>query len=114
MRQIDLPAAQPELIAEQLHATFGIDPAEILNISAKTGEGVGAVLQAIQERIPPPKGDADSALKALLFDSSLVRPVINMDFCLTNYILVRYDRYRGVISLVSIQDGVMRKGSVLD
>jgi len=75
----------------QIHSIFGIDPADVLHISAKTGEGIDALLRAIVERIPPPSGETTGRLKAFLFDSS-------------------YDRYRGVISLVSIQDGVLRKG----
>lgn len=68
--QIDLPAAQPEIVAAQMQATFGIDPRDMLQISAKSGKGVEAVLQAIVERIPPPKGEISSPLKAFLFDSS--------------------------------------------
>ena len=67
--QIDLPAAQPERIAAQLQATFGIDPSEIICISAKTGVGVEDVLAAIIERIPSPKGLETEPFKALLFDS---------------------------------------------
>lgn len=70
--QIDLPAAQPERIIAQIESTFGLDPEEVLSISAKSGEGVQAVLEAIVKRIPPPEGDADKPLKAFLFDSSLV------------------------------------------
>ncbi|KAH7910765.1 P-loop containing nucleoside triphosphate hydrolase protein [Hygrophoropsis aurantiaca] len=91
LNKIDLPASQPERIAAQLQSTFGIDPSDVLQISAKTGKGVEHVLHAIIERIPPPHGNADEPLKAFLFDSL-------------------YDRYRGVISLVRIQDGVLRKG----
>ncbi|KAJ3506153.1 hypothetical protein NLJ89_g7026 [Agrocybe chaxingu] len=91
MNKIDLPAAQPERIAAQIQATFGIDPSEILLISAKTGQGVKTVLEAILRRIPPPAARAEAPLKAFLFDSF-------------------YDKYRGVISLVSLQDGVLRKG----
>ncbi|KAI0306413.1 GTP-binding protein lepa [Multifurca ochricompacta] len=91
LNKIDLPAAQPERVKAQIHSIFGINPADVLHISAKTGEGISAVLQAIVERIPPPSGEITGNLKAFLFDSS-------------------YDRYRGVISLVSIQDGVLRKG----
>ncbi|KAJ6497077.1 P-loop containing nucleoside triphosphate hydrolase protein [Mycena vitilis] len=91
LNKIDLPASQPERIAAQMQATFGIDPAEIIQISAKTGRGVDQVLQAIIERIPPPSGTTKGALKAFLFDSM-------------------YDRYRGVISLVAIQDGILKKG----
>ncbi|EMD38064.1 hypothetical protein CERSUDRAFT_134612 [Gelatoporia subvermispora B] len=91
LNKIDLPAAQPEQIAVQMQAAFGIDPEEVIQISAKTGKGVDAVLRAIIERIPPPTGEATAPLKAFLFDSS-------------------YDRYRGVISLVNIREGVLRKG----
>ncbi|KAH9966832.1 GTP-binding protein lepa [Russula dissimulans] len=91
LNKIDLPAAQPDRVKAQIHSIFGIDPADVLHISAKTGEGIGAVLRAIVERIPPPSGETTGRLKAFLFDSS-------------------YDRYRGVISLVSIQEGVLRKG----
>jgi translation elongation factor EF-4 len=56
-----------------MHSIFGIDPADVLHISAKTGEGISAVLRAIVERIPPPSGEVTGRLKAILFDSSLVR-----------------------------------------
>jgi len=91
LNKIDLPAAQPDRVKEQMHSIFGIEPADVLHISAKTGHGISAVLRAIVERIPPPPEDTSGSLKAILFDSS-------------------YDRYRGVISLVSIQGGVLRKG----
>lgn len=71
--QIDLPAAQPERIVAQIESTFGLHPEEVLHISAKSGEGVQAVLEAIVQRIPPPRGDPNSPLKAFLFDSSFVR-----------------------------------------
>ncbi|KAF8637365.1 hypothetical protein AX17_002864 [Amanita inopinata Kibby_2008] len=91
LNKIDLPAAQPERVAAQLQATFDLDPSDILCISAKTGRGVEAVLDAIISRIPPPKGLEVNPFKALLFDSF-------------------YDKYRGVISLLSIQNGVLQKG----
>lgn len=91
LNKIDLPAAQPELMAAQMEAAFGIDPTDILHISAKTGKGVEDVLKAVIERVPPPAGDQNAPLKAFLFDSL-------------------YDRYRGVISLISVQGGVIRKG----
>ncbi|KAF8844859.1 GTP-binding protein lepa [Paxillus ammoniavirescens] len=91
LNKIDMPASQPERIVSQLQSIFGIDPVEVLQISAKTGQGVDAVLQAIIERIPPPSASVDKPFKALLFDS-------------------HYDRYRGVISLVSLHNGVIRKG----
>ena len=68
-----MPAAQPEIVAAQMHATFGIDPQDVLRISAKSGSGVESVLRAIVQRIPPPKGEIESPLKAFLFDSSYVR-----------------------------------------
>ncbi|KAJ7286084.1 GTP-binding protein lepa [Mycena rebaudengoi] len=91
LNKIDLPASQPDRIAAQMQTTFGTDPADIIQISAKTGKGVENVLQAIIDRIPPPSGSISAPLKAFLFDSM-------------------YDRYRGVISLVSIQDGILKKG----
>ncbi|KAI0797564.1 GTP-binding protein lepa [Abortiporus biennis] len=91
LNKIDMPAADPERVAAQIQSTFGIDPNDVLQISAKTGKGVDKVLEAILTRISPPKANEDDPLKAFLFDSS-------------------YDRYRGVISLLSIQGGVLRKG----
>ncbi|KAF9265603.1 translation factor GUF1, mitochondrial [Marasmius fiardii PR-910] len=92
LNKIDLPAAQPELIAAQMQSTFGIHPDDILPISAKTGKGVEAVLRAVVERVPPPpSADIKAPVKAFLFDSL-------------------YDRYRGVISLINIQQGILRKG----
>ena len=64
-----MPAAQPERIAAQIQSTFGINPSEVLQISAKTGQGVEAVLEAIINRIPPPSARMDAPLKALMFDS---------------------------------------------
>lgn len=64
-----MPAAQPGRIAAQMQSTFDINPDDILHISAKTGQGVEAVLKAIIERIPPPNGHTKAPLKALLFDS---------------------------------------------
>ncbi|KAG8928691.1 Translation factor guf1 mitochondrial [Tulasnella sp. 418] len=91
LNKIDLPAADPERIMGQMSSTFGIDPDEVLQISAKTGLGVESVLEAIIERVPSPSPSPNTALKALLFDSS-------------------YDRYRGVISLFNVQSGVLRRG----
>lgn len=67
--QIDMPAAQPRLIATQMQSTFGIKPEDILHISAKTGQGVESILTAIVDRIPSPSGLSNAPLKALLFDS---------------------------------------------
>ncbi|KIM79683.1 hypothetical protein PILCRDRAFT_823221 [Piloderma croceum F 1598] len=91
LNKIDMPASQPERIAAQMQSTFDINPEDILHISAKTGQGVESILEAIVKRIPPPSGHTKAPLKALLFDSL-------------------YDRYRGVISLINIQDGTLRKG----
>ncbi|KAI0957857.1 Translation factor guf1 mitochondrial [Taiwanofungus camphoratus] len=91
LNKIDLPAAQPDIIAAQMQSTFGINPIDVLPISAKTGKGVERVLEAIIKQIPPPVGNVSAPLKAFLFDSS-------------------YDRYRGVISLVNIQEGTLQKG----
>jgi len=90
-----------------MEATFGIDPSEILQISAKTGKGVEAVLKAIIERIPPPKASADDPLKAFLFDSLWGTSRLAGS---QSYTGNRYDKYRGVISLISVQGGVLRKG----
>ncbi|KAL4077300.1 P-loop containing nucleoside triphosphate hydrolase protein [Scleroderma yunnanense] len=91
LNKIDMPAADPLRITAQLQSTFGIDSADVLQVSAKTGFGVEKVLQAIIERIPPPSGSMHEPLKAFLFDS-------------------QYDQYRGVISLVNVKQGVIRKG----
>jgi translation elongation factor EF-4 len=64
-----MPAAQPERIAAQMQSTFDIKPEDILHISAKTGQGVESILEAIVERIPPPSGCMSASLKVLLFDS---------------------------------------------
>ena len=91
LNKIDLPAAEPERIMEQIEEVVGIDATEALPISAKTGEGVTEVLEAIVERLPPPKGEVDAPLKALLVDSW-------------------YDSYLGVVVLVRIVDGELRSG----
>jgi len=92
LNKIDLPAAEPEKYAAEIERVLGIDAASILHISAKTGDGVPALLDAIVERIPPPSGEADRALRALIFDSA-------------------YDQYRGVVSSVRVVEGVLRSGS---
>jgi translation elongation factor EF-4 len=92
-----------------MHSIFGIDPADVLHISAKTGEGISDVLRAIVERIPPPSGEITGKFKAFLFDSSSVPFFFGIGGCPLHS--RRYDRYRGVISLVSIQDGALRKGA---
>ena len=91
LNKIDLPAAEPERIMEQIEEVVGIDATEALPISAKTGEGVTEVLEAIVERLPPPKGETNAPLKALLVDSW-------------------YDSYLGVVVLVRIVDGLLKPG----
>ncbi|KAG8835361.1 Translation factor guf1 mitochondrial [Serendipita sp. 399] len=91
LNKIDLPAADVDRVANQLEATFRIDPSDILHVSAKTGFGVENVLQEIVHRIPPPPGRTSAPLRALLFDSF-------------------FDHYRGVIMLLSVESGVLKKG----
>ncbi len=88
LNKIDLPAADPLRCASEIEGVLGIADEEILYISAKTGKGVPELLNAIIERIPPPTGDPDAQLKALIFDSY-------------------YDQYRGVISSIRILEGVL-------
>jgi GTP-binding protein LepA len=84
--KIDLPAADPDRTAVEVADLLGDDPAHVLRISAKTGDGVADVLDAIVERVRPPAGDADAPARALVFDSS-------------------YDQYRGVVAFVRVVDG---------
>jgi GTP-binding protein LepA len=89
LNKIDLPAAQPEKYAEELAALVGIAPSDVFRISAKTGEGVPELLEAIVRTIPHPKGDPEAPLRALVFDSI-------------------YDAYRGVIAYLRVVDGTLR------
>ena len=91
LNKIDLPAAEPEKIKQQIEDVIGLDASNAVMISAKTGLGVPDVLEAIVTRLPPPKGDKDATLKALLVDSW-------------------YDAYLGVVVLVRIVDGTLTKG----
>ncbi|HEX8858909.1 MAG TPA: translation elongation factor 4 [Actinomycetes bacterium] len=91
INKIDLPAAQPERVAREIEQVVGIPADEMLRVSAKTGEGVPALLEAIVRRVPPPAGDPDGPTRALIFDSL-------------------YDSYRGVIAYVRMVDGRVRKG----
>ena len=91
LNKVDLPAAEPERIKTQIEDVIGIDAQDAVLISAKTGLGVPDVLEAIITRLPAPKGDRDAPLKALLVDSW-------------------YDAYLGVVVLVRIRDGVLKKG----
>ena len=89
--KIDLPASDIDRVAEQVEDVIGIDASGAIPVSAKTGEGIREVLEAIVHRLPPPKGDRDAPLKAMLVDSW-------------------YDPYLGVIVLVRVVDGVLKKG----
>jgi GTP-binding protein LepA len=89
VNKIDLPQADPDRASAEVADLIGDDPENVLRISAKTGEGVEAVLDAIVERIPAPAGDPDAPPRALIFDSS-------------------YDQYRGVVAFVRVVDGVFR------
>ena len=91
LNKIDLPAAEPDRVRQQIEDVIGIDASEAVMISAKTGLGIPEVLEALVTRLPPPQGDADSELQALLVDSW-------------------YDPYLGVVALVRVQDGVLKKG----
>ncbi|MDF2378846.1 MAG: translation elongation factor 4 [Candidatus Gracilibacteria bacterium] len=100
LNKIDLPAAEPERRAEELSNTLGIDPKDIIHISAKTGQNCESILDAVIERIPAPTGPKEVAdendiskveTKALIFDSN-------------------YDAYRGVVSYVRVQQGELKKG----
>jgi GTP-binding protein LepA len=94
LNKIDLPAADPVRHAREIENVLGLPASEILHISAKTGEGVPELLDAVVERIPAPKGDPDQELAALIFDSY-------------------YDQYRGVISSLRVMQGTLRSGARL-
>ncbi|MDQ3958386.1 MAG: translation elongation factor 4 [Actinomycetota bacterium] len=89
LNKIDLPAAQPEKYAEEMAGLIGCDPGDVHRISAKTGEGVPDLLEAIVQKVPPPSGDPAAPLRALVFDSI-------------------YDSYRGVIAYVRVIDGQLK------
>ncbi|HER20291.1 MAG TPA: elongation factor 4, partial [Chromatiales bacterium] len=91
LNKIDLPAAEPERVKRQIEDVIGLDASDALEISAKTGQGMEAVLEALVARLPAPAGERAGPLKALLVDSW-------------------YDAYLGVVALVRIRDGVLRKG----
>jgi GTP-binding protein LepA len=86
VNKIDLPSADPDAVAREIADLIGDDPEHVLRISAKTGQGVEEVLDAIVDRVPPPSGDPDAPARALIFDSS-------------------YDQYRGVVAFVRVVDG---------
>jgi GTP-binding protein LepA len=91
LNKIDLPAAEPERVAQEIEDVIGIDASHALSVSAKTGLGVQELLEQIVELIPPPKGDPQAPMRALIMDSW-------------------FDNYVGVISLVKLVDGSLEKG----
>ena len=91
LNKIDLPAAEPEKVAREMTSIIGGNPEDVLKISAKTGEGVREVLDAIVNRIPPPSGSPDDPLRALIFDSV-------------------YDAYRGTLVYFRVMDGTIASG----
>jgi GTP-binding protein LepA len=91
LNKIDLPAAEPERVRQQIEDVIGLDASDAVECSAKTGIGIHEVLEAVVRRLPPPKGDANAPLKALLVDAW-------------------YDAYLGVIVLVRVFDGSLRAG----
>src|SRR5207247_431826 len=94
LNKIDLPGAEPERVAGEISELLGEAPDEVLRLSAKTGEGVEEILEAIVRRIPSPEGDCDAPARALIFDSE-------------------FDQYRGVIAYVRVVDGELRKGDAI-
>src|SRR3954447_18998231 len=94
LNKIDLPGAEPERVAGEIHELLGEDPEDIIAISAKTGHGVEELLEAIVQRVPPPQGDLDAPPRALIFDSE-------------------FDQYRGVIAFVRVVDGQFSKDDAI-
>jgi GTP-binding protein LepA len=91
LNKIDLPGAEPERRKQEVHDLIGVDPDDILMVSAKEGVGIPALLEAIVKRVPQPRGNPDAPMRALIFDSY-------------------YDRYRGAIPSVRVVDGALRPG----
>jgi len=94
VNKIDLPGAEPERVARELSELIGEAPDGVLRMSAKTGEGVEEMLEAIVQRVPAPKGDPEAPARALIFDS-------------------QFDQYRGVVAYVRVVDGELRSGQPL-
>jgi GTP-binding protein LepA len=94
VNKIDLPGAEPERVAGEIGELLGELPEDVIRLSAKTGEGVAELLEALVARIPPPEGDSAAPARALIFDSE-------------------FDQYRGVIAYVRVVDGALRKGDAI-
>ena len=92
LNKIDLPGAEPERVAGEIHELLGVD--DVLRVSAKSGDGVEELLEAIVAHVPPPEGDPDAPTRALIFDSD-------------------FDPYRGVVAYIRVVDGKLRKGDRL-
>src|SRR5271163_385352 len=92
LNKVDLPAAEPDRVRQQIEDVIGLDASNAVPISAKTGQRIDDVLEAIVTRLPPPKGDIEAPLKALLVDAW-------------------YDAYLGVVVLVRVFDGVLKAGA---
>src|SRR5687768_3043833 len=92
LNKIDLPGAEPERVAGEIHELLGED--EVIRVSAKSGDGVVELLEALVSRVPPPEGDAAAPARALIFDSE-------------------FDQYRGVVAYVRVVDGELRKGAAI-
>jgi len=94
VNKIDLPGAEPEVVKQEMEDVIGLDKREIIAISAKLGTGIEDVLEAIVAKIPPPHGDEGAELRALIFDSY-------------------FDSYKGAISYIRVDSGVLRKGDII-
>src|SRR5690606_9473044 len=94
VNKIDLPAAQPDDVAQEIEDLIGLDAADVVQVSAKTGASVDKILEAVVRRVPPPRGNPEAPLRALIFDS-------------------HYDSYKGVIAYVRVFDGTIRKTDIL-
>jgi len=92
VNKIDLPSADPDRVAEEIEAVIGLDAADVLPVSAKTGVGMAELLERIVEVVPPPRGDPNAPTRALVFDSW-------------------FDSYVGVAMLVRVVDGELRRGA---
>ncbi|MEO0561582.1 MAG: GTP-binding protein, partial [Chloroflexota bacterium] len=94
INKIDLPAARPDDVAEEISDLLGVDVDEMIQISAKTGHNVEAVIEAVIQRVPPPASEPESPLRALVFDS-------------------HYDQFKGVVAYVRVIDGKLTKNDAL-
>src|SRR6476620_5235836 len=92
LNKIDLPGAEPKMVAQEIEDVLGMPKEEVLHTSAKEGIGITEILEAVVERVPPPSGQRDQPLRALIFDS-------------------HYDAYKGVIAYVRVLDGVLASGA---